>query len=199
MCSAPMRCTMNCTLSPGTMGTHGPGRTPQQRQLVPSVTRGCVACDLFLIWAIVNHESVKRDLCWVFQRRSSLTLLCAAWESARWTHQHHFRVFLGTCCCLSSRACDQPGAQDALMGRLPGLYPVPRSTPQQQGPASSSFQPSIAPVSALWEPDPKPAPGPSSTCPPRLSGLTSHALFCSVHPEAAGRSTAPILMTLFLC
>ena len=170
-----------------------------QCHLVPGVKGGHAAHDRFLIWAIAAHESVKHDLCWVFQRRSSLTLLCAAWESARWTQQRHFRVFLGTCRCLSSRACDQPGAQDALMGRLPGLHPVPRSTPQQQGPASSSFQPSIAPVSALWEPDPKPAPGPSSTCPPRLSGLTSHALFCSVHPEAAGRSTAPILTTLVLC
>ena len=73
---------MTCTLSPGTMRTHGPGRTPQQCQLVPSVTRGHVACDLFLIWAIVNRESVKRALCWVFQRRNSPTLLCAAWESA---------------------------------------------------------------------------------------------------------------------
>ena len=53
------------------MRTHGPGRTPQQCQLVPSVTRGRVACDLFLIWAIVNRESVKRDLCWVFQRRNT--------------------------------------------------------------------------------------------------------------------------------
>ena len=46
-------------------------------------------------------------------------------------------------------------------------------------------------MSALREPDPKPEPGPSSTCLPCLSGLTSHPLFCSVHPEAAGRPTAP--------
>ena len=46
-------------------------------------------------------------------------------------------------------------------------------------------------MSALWESDPKPTTISSSTCPLCLSGLSSHPLFCSVHPEAAGRPTAP--------
>lgn len=39
--------------------------SPQKCQLVPIVTCGRVACDLFLIQVIVAHESVKRDLFWV--------------------------------------------------------------------------------------------------------------------------------------
>ena len=107
------------------MRTHGLGRTPQRCQLVPSVTRGRVACDLFLIWAIVNRESVKRDLCWVFQRSNtqpysvlrgsphdgptSTTSVCS------WGH---------VAVCPLGRVTSL-GAQDALMGRLPGLHPVP--------------------------------------------------------------------------
>ena len=69
---------------------------PQQCQLVPRVTRGHAACDLFLIRAIAPHESVKHELYWVFQRKNSPTLLCAAWELVRWTHQHHFHLFFVT-------------------------------------------------------------------------------------------------------
>ena len=39
--------------------------SPQKCQLVPIVTCGRVACDLFLIQVIVAQESVKRDLFWV--------------------------------------------------------------------------------------------------------------------------------------
>lgn len=39
--------------------------SPQKCQLVPIVTCGRVACDLFLIQVIAAHESVKRDLFWV--------------------------------------------------------------------------------------------------------------------------------------
>ena len=67
-----------------------------QCQLVPCVKGGCAACDLFLIWAIAAHESVKHDSCWVFQRKNGPTLLCAAWEFVRWAHQHHFHAFFVT-------------------------------------------------------------------------------------------------------
>ena len=39
--------------------------SPQQCQLVPIVTCGRVACDLFLIQVIAAHESVKYDSFWV--------------------------------------------------------------------------------------------------------------------------------------
>ena len=91
------------------------------------------------------------------------------------------------------------GAQDALMGKLPGAAPSAKRLP----PAAGAWHPLVsnlsAPVSALWESDPKPTAISSSTCPHCLSGLSSHRLFCSVHPEAAGRPTAPPLTTLFLC
>ena len=67
-----------------------------QCQLVSRVKGGHAACDLFLIWAIAAHESVEHDLRWVFQRKNSPTLLCAAWELVRWTHQHHFHIFFVT-------------------------------------------------------------------------------------------------------
>ena len=83
------------------------------------------------------------------------------------------------------------GAQDALMGKLPGAAPSAKRLP----PAAGAWHPLVsnlsAPVSALWESDPKPTAISSSTCPHCLSGLSSHPLFCSVHPDAAGRPTAP--------
>ena len=106
-----------------------------QCHLVPCVKGGHAACDRFLIWAIAAHESVKHDLCWVFQRRNSPTLLCAAWESARWTLQHHFHVFLGTCHCLSSRACDQPGGSGCPDGQTAWAAPSAKIHPTAAGPS----------------------------------------------------------------
>lgn len=192
MCSAPTRCTRNCTLSLGTMRTHGPGRTPQQCQLVPSVTHGCAACDLFLIWAIANPESVKQDSCWVFQRKNGPTLLCAAWEFVRWAHQHHFHAFFVTWGCLSPRACDQPGGSGCPDGQTACATPGARIHPTAAGPrhplASSLPRLPCLPSGSLTR---SLHLGPPAHASPCLSGLTSHPLFCSVHPEAAGSSTAP--------
>lgn len=65
--AASVRCTTKSTLNPSvSRRTQGAGRSPQQCQLVPSVTRGHAARDLFLIWAIAEYESVKPYLFWVF-------------------------------------------------------------------------------------------------------------------------------------
>ena len=110
-----------------------------QCHLVPCVKGGHAACDRFLIWAIAAHESVNMTCAGCSREGtarpysvlrgslhdgpSSTTSVCS------WGHV--------TVCPLGR--VTSLGVQDALMGRLPGLHPVPRSTPQQQGPASSSF------------------------------------------------------------
>lgn len=95
--------------------------------------------------------------------------------------------------------CDQPGGSGCPDGQTAWGCTQCQAPPPAAGARHPPASNLPAPMSALWESDLKPTTISPITCPLCLSGLSSHPLFCSVHPDAAGRPTAPTLMTLFLC